>query len=51
MPTDEHVLHAMSLLYRNTDRLSDLTAAYVAASAALPADVSLLLGAFSCHVK
>lgn len=51
VPTDEHVLHAMSLLYRSSDRLPDLTAAYVAASAAHPNDVGLLFGVFSSHVR
>jgi hypothetical protein len=50
-PTDEHVLQTLALVLRQARRIKEITAAYVAASAAAPKDQGLLLGAFWGHVR
>ena len=50
-PVDPEVLHLCTLVLKAHGRLSEVTAAYTAASAATPQDLDLLKAVFWCHVR
>lgn len=51
VPTDEHILVTMTIVYRKANQMQALAEAYAAASAARPKDGSLLRGVFANHVR
>ena len=51
VPTDEQLLNTMTIVYRRSNRLKDMSAAFAAASAARPQDEGLLRGVFTSYVR
>ncbi len=51
VPTDEHVLHTLRLVYGRAGRTAEVTAMYQAAAAAATDNPALLEGVFAAHVR
>ncbi|GMH32631.1 hypothetical protein BSKO_00465 [Bryopsis sp. KO-2023] len=51
VPTDDHILHTLCIVYRSTGNLHCLTQAYAAACEKEPKNFELLQGLFGCYVR